>query len=148
MSRFTDDAYEDAYPNLYDQTIRNAIGGKHGQAMLRKLERALLLLPKKRLISGALARSGEVCAVGALALQAGLDRGEAIDEVQARLEHDFRGAGEGDTCDLGVALGLQYCLAWQIGWENDEGGGYGESPEARWSRLLQWVQKSISPSAR
>ena len=144
VSRFYDGSDEIPNLHLYDRTLYNAILGKRGQAMLRKLERALLLLPRKRLIRGALAEAGEVCALGAFALQDGLDRGEVLETVQARLEYDFRDAGENEICDLGVALGWQRCLAWQIGWQNDEGAPPWESHEARWRRLLQWVQARIS----
>lgn len=61
MSRFSDE-YESDYNNagdLWQANVRRALAGRKGQKALRELREALLALPEKRLISGALCTVGE-----------------------------------------------------------------------------------------
>lgn len=129
---------------LWDRSIANALRGRRGQMVLRKLERALLLMPvpERRLISGRLVTGGESCALGALAVQDGIDHGEALDEAQARLEYQ----DEGDlraTIEMGETLGLPRALACAIAWQNDHGCGWRASPEQRWQKVLNWVRANL-----
>lgn len=67
MSRFDDSYGDDSIPwDMWEQTVSRALAGRRGQAVLARLEEALLALPAPRLICGALASPDGVCAVGAL----------------------------------------------------------------------------------
>lgn len=64
MSRFDFDSYEENFPNegeLWWANARRALAGRKGKKALAELREALLALPEKRLIAGAL------CTVGARA---------------------------------------------------------------------------------
>lgn len=91
---------------LWQSNCARSLRGKQGQAALRELEEALVALPTKRLIADALVHSGDVCAIGALALKRGkLDLSE---------EH------EGDEMeDVGVGLGMPRLVAWKVVEAND-----------------------------
>ena len=64
MSRFSDDYSEENFPNegaLWHANAKRALRGRKGRKALAELREALLALPEKRLIEGAL------CTVGATA---------------------------------------------------------------------------------
>lgn len=103
MSRFGDD-YEYEYPNqdaLWAANACRALTGKRGRKALAELREALLALPEKRLIEGAL------CTVG------GLDRADAPSPpdpnsqwgswARAELEQKLADEGEG-VCAIGAFL--------------------------------------------
>jgi len=124
VSRFNSDGDCDSNSNyvyLWDSRVRRIIEGKRGQRVLLELIEALLALPQRRLISGAIATpTGDVCTVGALAKKRGvnLDR----DNLYARRDEPPRGweGDEEETADLGASLGITWTLAWQLGYMNDE----------------------------
>jgi hypothetical protein len=61
MSRFSDDGYDEFYPNqaaLWHANVHRALTGKRGKKALAELREALLALPEKRLIEGALCTVG------------------------------------------------------------------------------------------
>ena len=149
MSRFWDSGDDSEMPlALWRQAIENALSGRKGQATLRELEAALLALPQKRLIEGALCHDGEVCALGALALKRG-----AIDPENPPYLEDGGAAEVGDWAEH--HLGVRYALAWEIQWHNDEGQwqgdylrrGRAETPEERYERVLAWVRSRIKAEA-
>lgn len=114
--------------NLYRQAVHLAIVGRRGQAFLRELERALLDLPHRRLITDELVtREGECCAIGAVALL----RGQDMSDVDAE-----------DPDSVAAEFGIASSLAAEIEYMNDEECS-GESPEQRYDRMLQWVQSNI-----
>jgi hypothetical protein len=153
MSRFHYDGWdgEGIHPLMWEQTCRNALKGRKGQLILHELRDALLSLPAPRLIQGAFAKEGEVCALGALAKHR-LDRGgtisiwgrEAVSSLAA-LEEKMNGFLEDDevTLDLGEWMGLKRALALAISYENDEGVWYDETPEQRFKRMLRWTEQQI-----
>lgn len=110
MSRFHEnDDFDSNYCYLWDSRVRQTIKGKRGQKMLREFIDALLELPSRRLIAGNIVKNGEVCAVGALAKKRGVD-----------LEPWDDGTADDDTtARLGVAMGLTYTLAFEMGFLND-----------------------------
>lgn len=152
MSRFDCGDYdgEGPPPEFWWQTIRNALKGRRGQAVLRELKAALLALPEGRLIGSAVVREGEVCALGALArerLAAGSPltcyghRGTSLAELEEKLGEDLE--DEVGSVELGEALGLARALAWVIADENDEGGSFNQTPEARYHRMLGWIESHL-----
>lgn len=112
MSRFGDE-YEEPFPNAYwlwEHSLTRAMSSPRGQQALRDLEAALLALPEPKLISGALAMEGQVCAVGAFALHKGIRAGRSREEVLAELERR-------------IPAGCDNC--WHAAEQHDEDGCHG-----------------------
>lgn len=115
--------------------VKSAIRGKRGQAFLREMLAALDALPEKRLVEEDLVRpSGEVCALGAVAISRGLDVTEVDPEDRERVAERF---------------GIAGALAAEIAYENDEcghwhsGRGHSETPEERFNRMREWVVAAL-----
>lgn len=152
MSRFDFDGNDDwslQLQNLWDENVRRSINGKRGQRILRELEEALLAMPYKTLVSGAIAYEGSVCAIGALALhkklKAGLDEETAI----AELETESQNVEDADGSSVWAKdhLGMTYSLAWSIAHVNDEGLAYGAKEQQRYEIVLAWVRSHIKREA-
>lgn len=153
MSRFADDGDWD-YGRwcIWEQAITNALAGRRGQAALADLEAALLALPEPRLIEGAIAKDGEVCAVGALVLAnrvaAGEERAAVLNELESQSDRETFYGGEmaDQTALVGAKHGrMAYAMAWRIAELNDE-DCRGATPEARYSYVLAFVRKARGPS--
>lgn len=87
MSRYSEGDDEGIMPYaLWENAYLRALNGKRGQQAILDLYHALEALPQHRLISSHLARDGEVCAVGALALYRRTQAGEEAKAVLAALE--------------------------------------------------------------
>ena len=132
---------------LWRQAVRRAATGYRGQAFLRKLRDALDAMPVKRLITDEIANdAGEVCALGAVDPNASVDP----EDRQAVAQH----------------FGIAPALAAEIVYQNDEVdngrhvmaegpaqiGRWGPdwvwvpcTPEQRWARMREWVEKQIGP---
>jgi len=67
--------------------------------------------------------------------------------TEERLREDDR-AGESAeyTARKGQEAGLVYTLAWHIGWLNDE-AWFDATPEQRWQRCLDWLDRKIAAAA-
>jgi len=145
MSRFDPDCDAEEWQYaLWQATVKRSLNGKRGQAMLRRLEQALLELPEKRLITGstAEAENGQpgVCALGALGWwnlrEAGWDEQRAFEEVPSH-ETDF------ETAEWASAtFDVSFTMAWEIAFQNDE-VCFTESPEERYEYMLKWVRARI-----
>jgi hypothetical protein len=121
-------AYSDDedYPGqfeLWQANCDRSFDGRMGQAVLREMEAALLVLPRKRLVANAVACNGDVCAVGAyLALKRSQERSIPIDAAQRELESEL---GEDwvqedlDTSELGEKAGMPHLVAWKLVSLND-----------------------------
>ncbi len=159
MSRINYQDDED-YPgqfNIWNANVLRSVKGRAGQLALRELEAALLALPTKRLIRGALADDGEVCAVGCLVLalrvKAGEDRAEVLTELEASDPDDDEAAQR-----LATPLGIPHMVGWKLVALNDIelkdrwqlGGQRFEdvTPEERYMEILAWVQEHILRSVR
>lgn len=71
----------------FSWNVHQALRGRRGQSILREIEEALVALPARRLIQGEfVTASGEVCALGALAVargrSSGLSRAETATEIR------------------------------------------------------------------
>lgn len=122
------------YGWLYRQHSDAAIGGRRGQAFLREMVSALDSMPAKRLAAEVfVSESGEVCAMGAVALTRGITT-----DVDAY-----------DPDSVGRALGIAPRLAMEIAYENDreESGSrtIGETGEDRFARMRAWAVRRIKP---
>ena len=171
MSRFGDyDDYPD-YPNasdLWEANLRRALAGKRGKKALAELREALLALPERRLIAGALCtvgadrlapqaysrgdleekieRDGEGgCAIGAYVwyrkVKAGMDPQAAFAELPTLL--DVVGNAEVQTAEAGKRAGLTFTLAQSLAYRNDEEFG-GMTPEVRYRRFMEWIDHQLS----
>lgn len=128
-----DEADEENYQGqlaLWQANLNRHLLGKKGQRYLRELKDALLALPEKRLIAGALAKNGEVCAIGAL----------IVKRKQATLG-ELEGM-EDDSADYAKSLGIPYLMAWAVVCENDYTLEHC-TPEGRYERLLNWVEARL-----
>lgn len=132
MSRISYSEDED-YPGqfeLWQANCRRSIKGKHGQEELRALRDALLALPDKCLIHEALTDDeGGVCAIGAYAKHKGLDL-QKFDP-------------EDETDEVGIAAGMPALVAWKVVEMNDMEFHSRFSPEERYARMLEWVNKQL-----
>lgn len=129
---------EEDYPGqfgLWQANCERSLRGKRGQQELRELHVALLALPKKALIHGALEdEGGGVCAIGAYAKYKGLDL--------SKFDVDS------DTDEVGVAAGMPPLVAWKIVEMNDCELHWSSdlavlTPEQRYEKMLAWVESQI-----
>lgn len=146
MSRF-EDGYDEDFPNqsaLWWANTERALKGKRGQAFLKEMEEALLALPKKRLIEGAVCFEGDVCANGALALKRRMANGEKLEDAMKWLEEN---APDEDTYadETGFFMekhfGILERLAIHAAYVNDEYSQATQTPEARYEKVLGWVRE-------
>ena len=107
--------------------VASAIRGKRGQAFFREMKEALEALPEKRLIAGDLVSNGECCAMGAVALNRGMD----VTNVDPE-----------DRDDVAATFGIAPALAAEISFENDE--CYVNTPEQRYEKMYKWVLRRLS----
>lgn len=52
------------------------------------------------------------------------------------------GGGDLETAEVGKNVGIAFCLAWHLGYLNDE-TWYSDTDEERYKHLLEWVRKRI-----
>jgi hypothetical protein len=163
-SSWHEDDDDDGRFNLFHGNLKRSLRGKKGQAALRELESVLLAMPDKALWSGVFVEpSGEVCALGAVAVARKVASGLSLDEalsVCADVDPD-------ESEDAGVALGFPALVSQAIVWENDEANttvwevAYGPvprghgiykggialvrdmTPQERYAAMLAWVQRHL-----
>jgi len=171
MSRVSDDYddYGSSFNNeaaFWDHRAKMALTGKRGRKALADLREALLALPEKRLVEGALCtvrapeRAGNdwqradaeekvssegegVCAVGAYIwhkrVKAGMSPDEAFDSLPLLLDTD---SDITETADAGQSAGLTWTLAYLLASRNDE--TYGPyTPEQRYERFMAWIDERL-----
>jgi len=136
MSRFSDD-YDEDYPNeqaLWWANIERSFDSKRGTESLHRFIKALDALPERALAHGVLrdAETGNVCAIGALALDSGTPRERLTTTDEA---------GPLTLAKLVAReTGLPWATLYRLEAENDEGvGGWSESAQDRWTRLRKWA---------
>ncbi len=109
--------------------VSSALRGRRGQAFLHEMLAALDALPTPRLISYELENGGEVCAIGSVGLARGLDMSALNIEEPGPIADVF---------------GIAQAMVMEIEYINDEACPYSETPEARFSRLRNWVVTNIT----
>jgi len=132
MSRsgYTDESSERAYW-LYRHSVASAIRGKRGQRLLRCLAEAMDAMPRKRLVAGEfVTEDGEACALGSLALYAGVQDADDIDSE----DHEL----------LSKIFDVPRCLIREIENENDECVIRPPDVMERWNRMRDWVSSKIT----
>jgi hypothetical protein len=157
VTRFAEGDYDENFPNewaLWERNFERHLKGPQGQKALLDLHAALLSLPERKLISGRLAdEKGCVCTVGALALRrrtvAGEDPETVIEDLAKRITEDTAEwdsfESEEATISVGIGVGLKRMMAQHLGYLNDQDGVYTETPEARFERILRYVEAKILP---
>jgi hypothetical protein len=121
--------------------VASAIKGKRGQLFLLEMLAALDALPIKRLVANELAtpdlipcshwglfEAESVCAIGAVGKRRGVD--------MSKLDPD-------DYNTVAGTFNIAEQLAQEIVCMNDECGGWRETPEARFTRMRNWVVSQI-----
>lgn len=134
MSRsgYSDDWGDDNWSMIcWRGTVASSIRGKRGQAFLRDLLAALEALPEKRLTAHMLRAEGEVCTIGALGVQRGVELEKLDPEAY---------------WDVAAAFNVAEPLVREVVYENDE-GAYSETPEQRFLRMRAWVARHLKPEA-
>lgn len=118
---------EDYAYAMWNGAVKSALRGKRGQAFLREMLKALDALPNKRLIAGELVCGGGCCALGAVALNRGVD----VSDVDS----DDRDA-------LSDVFGISGAMAAEVMYLNDERHGHA-SEEDRFIAMREWVMNKI-----
>lgn len=132
---------------LWQHNLEAALGGKRGQQALRDLKAALLALPERKLIRGALCQVNPngppaFCAVGAYVYRKRVLAGEQPEAViQDLLNHD---PSDTDTATAGKRAGLVWTLAWELGFMNDDRFA-DRTDEQRFEEFMEWIDLMIAP---
>ena len=122
--------YSDDCENLelWRGAVRSATRGARGQKLLGDLLAALDAMPVKRLIAHEFAEAGEFCALG------------VVGELRGLPVEDMNGF---EARHVAPKFNIAPALAQEIVFENDEGGRWDETPEARWGRVRNWVASQL-----
>jgi hypothetical protein len=135
---------DEDYPGqfeLWQANCERSLRGKQGQEELRELRTALLALPEKRLILGALENAdGDVCAIAAYGKHKGLNLADF------KADPEFSDEDE-DSDDVGIAGGMPRLVAWKVVAMNDIHLDRC-TPEQRYERMLAWVESKIIKAAQ
>lgn len=110
--------------------VKSALRGQCGQSFLRELVAALEALPEKRLIRRDLEEGGQVCALGAVGRERGMELGLLDPADYSTVAEKFR---------------LPEALAREVMYLNDEGGSHRETDEQRFTRMRAWAQSALVP---
>lgn len=131
MSRsgYVDDS-EDQWSHIrWRGAVKSAIRGNRGQSFLREMADALDALPNKALCTHEIASpTGDVCALGAVAVKRGLP----VDDIDPE-----------NSEAVARTFGISDALAREIVWTNDEAAWSRETPEQRFQRMRAWVDGHI-----
>lgn len=180
MSRFGDCYdYEEFFPNqgeLWRANVRRALAGKRGKKALAELREALLALPEKRLIAGALCTVGGVeqrakgasphgwyaddlavkvksegegvCAIGAYLWFKKVKAGADPQDAFHELPTFLDSDGDGDwqTAEAGRAAGLTFALASTLAYRNDA-TFEDMTPEQRYDAFMKWLDEQLGELA-
>ena len=155
MSRVYEGDGENPACTLWGAWFKRAVDCKRGQTFLRELEASILALPERRLSMDAFAGAsetpngpvptGEVCALGALALarrlKAGEPRDAALRQIVERMPYEDDGSSVAAD-----ELKMARTLAWEIIQQNDD-VCCSMTPETRYEHMLAYVRSLIHATA-
>lgn len=133
----------------FEANTCRALRGRRGQAALRELEAALLALPAPRLAADLFANpaTGEVCPLGALAVQRDMNHGASRKEALRAVAATFGDETGWDAVEIAAnTLGITKNLAWAIMEQNDECNA-DLTCEQRHVRMLAWVRSLLAEGA-
>lgn len=158
MSRFNYDGGSDDLEQLladgrYMGRRKKVLTGRPGRLALRELHRALVMMPHKRLIEGALCDGSAVCVMGAWLYRRYVDDGLTPKAAWGKLQdgkdrfHKFDSWEELErTIEKGhTDLGITRTLAEVVAGVNDEEAGWrASSPDERYELVLDWVREHMA----
>ena len=127
--------------DLWRGNVERAIAGKRGQALLRELEAALVALPVKELCANEMANPTDdtVCALGAVALKRGVEKGKDRLTVLKEIAEKFPECCEAE--ELADEFKISSMLAREITYINDEDAPSGL--KERYDHVLKWVREQL-----
>lgn len=128
---------------LWPSVVKRSIKGRRGQTFLRALAKEMDAMQEKRLISGELvSQEGDCCAMGVVCKARGID--------VSNVDYTDREA-------VAELFDIAPTLAAEIAYLNDDDFGHeaayragaipglsSETPEERWLRMRDWVEKELS----
>lgn len=127
------DPEEEKLCNIYRGTVKKAIKGKRGQAILKELLAHLDAMPVKELIANDFASEGSYCSLGLVGEKRGLDL-SGIDP-----EDDSDGVDK-----LASMFNIDPSLVREIMFINDEIFTRQDGPSTlRWITVRNWVSSQI-----
>ena len=145
---YVDDYDEDNSGHLYRGRVASALRGRRGQAFLKDLLAQLDAMPEKRLFTSQLEQNGEVCTLGVMTRARKIDTSDksrwGFSEI-GEYGSDDPDQDEWVIDNLVAELDIAEPMVREIMYLNDEGSGHTETPEDRWQRMRQWVQRHIQP---
>lgn len=124
-SEYMDDTWQYI---MWRGQVASAIRGKRGQQFFRDLISSLDAMPDKRLIRNELRKDGEVCALGSLGAQRGIN----LEEIDPE-----------DYDTVASKFNVAHQLAREVMWQNDETYSYC-TPEQRWERMRNWAVENLN----
>ena len=108
--------------------VAATIRGRRGQAFLRELAAAMDAMPEKVLIANELVdKEGDCCSIGVVCKARGID----VSEIDIECPNS-----------VGEAVGISHQLAAEI--EHLKDFWPDETPERRWQRMREWVDRHIA----
>jgi hypothetical protein len=110
--------------------VASAIRGNRGQSFLRELLAALDALPAPRLIAHDLVKNGEVCAIGSVGLQRGVDMSKLEPSEPEPIAETFGIAGA-------LVKEIEFVNDGDFEWRGDM------TPERRFQKVRAWVLENI-----
>ncbi len=159
MSRFSEfDGYDDVDSLLvmgrWIRGRQQVLNGKPGRAALKDLERALVMMPHKRLAEGTMGDGKGVCAMGAWLYRRYVDQGLTPKQAWYKVKREDRKrhnwpweSNDGErnrTITVGSRdLGITKTLAEVVSFINDE-EVFATSPEGRYEQVLRLVRSYIA----
>lgn len=114
---------------MWRGAVASGIRGARGQQLLREMVAALDAMPVKSLIADDLVRDGEVCALGAVGMQRGIDM-STLDPEESEV--------------IAKTFNISEALAREIEFLNDDDWSHRESREQRWQRMRNWAESNIT----
>jgi hypothetical protein len=110
--------------------VTSAMRGKRGRDLLLELRDALDAMPEKVLIAHELVDAdGDFCTLGVI----GQARGLPLKDIDPE-----------DSDQVAKLFDIAPALAKEIVFMNDEAAWYDETPQQRWTRMRNWVERSIA----
>lgn len=128
---------------LWEANQERSLKSRKGQAALRRLEAALLALPKPKLISDAIEDAdGLVCGLGAIAKHENFNGSLELPEASW---NDWGSGPEIEDAMLALAKALDVpkLVAVAIIRQNDDDWNVA-TPEARYQKVLSWTRSWLS----
>lgn len=114
---------------MWRGAVASSIRGARGQQLLREMLAALDAMPVKSLIADDLVRDGEVCALGAVGMQRGIDM-STLDPEESEV--------------IAKTFNISEALAKEIEFLNDDDWSRREGGEQRWQRMRKWAESNIT----